>query len=197
MCILLALREAGDLEVTKEERLEKLKQLLEKYPKRYMDVVEIGEFTYGKPIVRKFDNTTMLKIGKFCSIADDVEIILGGEHHTDRITTYPFDVLIDGDPTASKGDVIIGNDVWIGENVTILSGVVIGDGAVIGAGSVVSSDVYSYAVMAGNPAKRIRWRMNDIVKCERVWRTKWWDWPLEKIAEFVIPDDWKGVIGNE
>ena len=170
--------------MTKEERLEKLMQLRQQYPHRYMDVVEIGDFTYGKPIVRKFDTTTRLKIGKFCSIAGNVEIILGGEHHTEWITTYPFDVLVDGQATKSKGDVIIGNDVWIGENVTILSGVTIGDGAVIGAGSVVARNVPDFAIFGGAPAKFIRYRVAG--HNVKFWnQLKWWDWPIEMIAEAI------------
>jgi acetyltransferase-like isoleucine patch superfamily enzyme len=62
-----------------------------------------------------------------CSIADGVEIMLGGEHRSDWITTYPFNVLCEhahcftGHPK-SKGDVVIGNDVWIGSRALILSG---------------------------------------------------------------------------
>jgi acetyltransferase-like isoleucine patch superfamily enzyme len=195
--LLLALREAGDLEVTKQERLEKLQQLLDRYPARKGHLLEVGEFTYGQPIVRRWDDKTKLKIGKFCSIGSNVQIFLGGEHHTDAITTYPFDVLMGEAETPSKGDVVIGNDVWIGNDVIILSGVTIGDGAVIGAGSVVTKNVQAYAVMGGNPARLIRWRMNDMDKCVNVWRTKWWDWPLDMIADAVVPDDWRGVTGNE
>ena len=182
--------------MTKQEKVEKLRQLREQYPTRVMDLIEIGEFTYGTAIVRKWDNTTRLRVGKFCSIGANVQIFLGGEHHTDTITTYPFDVLVEGQPTLSKGDVKIGNDVWIGNDVIILSGVTIGDGAVIGAGSVVAKNVQPYAVMAGNPARFIRWRMNNMDKCVDAWRTKWWDWPLEKIAEIIMPDNWEGVTDH-
>ena len=53
---------------------------------------------------------------------------------------------------------MIGNDCWIGYGSLILSGVVIGDGAVVAAGSIVTHDVPPYAVVAGNPAKVIRFR---------------------------------------
>ena len=148
------------------------------------DQIEVGDFTYGRPIVHQWDKTTKLKIGKFCSIAENVHIMLGGEHHTRYSTTYPFDVLLDNKPTPSKGDVIIGNDVWIGASVTILSGVTIGDGAVIGAGSVVGGDVAPYSVNIGNPARVLRWRFG------RPWikimeSLNWWDWPLEKLVEML------------
>ena len=146
------------------------------------DLVECGDFTYGVPIVHRWDDTTRLKVGKFCSIGGNVQILLGGEHHTEWITTYPFDVLLGGGVAKSKGDVIIGNDVWIGDDVMILSGVTIGDGAVIGAKSLVTKNVPDYAIYGGNPAKFIRYR--TAAHNVKWWhKLRWWDWPLEKIAD--------------
>jgi len=99
---------------------------------------KFGEFTYGVPNVIRFDTTTKTVIGKFCSIANEVTFILGGNHRTDWVTTYPFPAFsryfpqalgLVGHPT-SKGDLVIGNDVWIGRSAIILSGITIGDGAV-------------------------------------------------------------------
>lgn len=146
---------------------------------------EIGEYSYGNPIIKSWDNKTHLKIGRFCSIASNVQILLGGEHRTDWISTYPFNTLfsecsdVPGHPS-SKGDITIGNDVWIGQNVIILSGVTIGNGAVIGAGSVVTKDVPAYAIVCGNPARVIRKRFSEerILAMEKI---AWWDWPIEEI----------------
>ena len=150
--------------------------------------VTIGDFTYGQPLILTWGENTKLTIGKFCSIGANVQIYLGGNHHTDWLTTYPFNVLlkdqypdIDGEVALTKGDIVIGNDVWIGNNVMIMSGVEIGDGAVIAAGSVVTKDVHQCEMVAGNPArqKKILWQKFGAVEME------WWDWPLEKIAEAV------------
>ena len=175
----------------KVEAFERLRNNLRaEYGRAYNpDKVEIGDFTYGFPIVRSWgEENARLKVGKFCSIGERVQIYLGGNHHTDWLTTYPFNVLlkdlypgIDGECAATKGDVIIGNDVWIGNDVIILSGVTIGDGAAIGAGSVVTKDVRSCELVAGDPAKqkKILWqKVQAVGAC-------WWDWPLEKIAEKV------------
>lgn len=54
--------------------------------------------------------------------------------------------------------VVIEDDVWIGANVIILRGVHVNKGAIIGAGSIVTKDVPGYAIVAGNPAKTIRYR---------------------------------------
>ena len=182
--------------MTKQERLEKLQQLLKRYPAQKGHLLEVGEFTYGQPIVHRWDDKTKLKIGKFCSIGSNVQIFLGGEHHTEWLTTYPFDVLMGEGQTKSKGDVTIGNDVWIGNDVTILSGVTIGDGAVIGAGSVVTKNVPDFAIYGGAPAKFIRYRAEG--HNLKWWhQLQWWDWPLEKIAdayELLISKDLHGLI---
>jgi len=151
---------------------------------------EVGEYTYGAPRVVFPDGK--LKIGKFCSIAWNVTVYLGGNHRTDWIAMYPFPTP-DGrwpgaegieDYLTTRGDVIIGNDVWIGSDVIILSGVTVGDGAVIGAGSVVTADVEPYAIVAGNPARVLKKRFSDEV-IGKLLEIRWWDWPYEKIDRNV------------
>ena len=56
--------------------------------------------------------------------------------------------------------ITIGDDVWIGGNATVLMGVTIGKNAIIGAGSVVTHDVPENAVVAGNPARVIKYIEN-------------------------------------
>ena len=78
----------------------------------------------------------------------------------------------------------IGNDVWIGRSAIVLSGVNIGNGAVIGAGSVVTKDVPDYAIVAGNPAKLIRYRFDEHT-IQELQSLKWWAWPDEKIKQYA------------
>lgn len=173
----------------KVQALEVLRtRLKEPYSMLDKNRVQIGDFTYGNPLIMTWGENTKLTIGKFCSIGSNVQIYLGGNHHTDWLTTYPFNVLlrdqypgIDGEVAATKGDITIGNDVWIANDVKIMSGVTIGDGAVIAAGAVVTEDVTASSLVAGIPAKqkRILWQKVPAVgMC-------WWDWPMEKLAEAI------------
>jgi len=141
----------------------------------------IGDHTYGiENMTLYFSDEASLLIGKYCSIGQNLSIFLGGEHRLDWLTTYPFSHFhpeIPGKYRVSKGDVTIGNDVWIGHGVTILSGVTIGDGAVIGAGSVVASNVQPYSIVAGNPAKHIKFKISPFVT--------WWNWSEETIYDAI------------
>lgn len=159
---------------------------------------EIGEYTYcsGRLNVIPYPGSK-LKVGKFCSIAPEVTILLGGtgDHKMDAASTYPFGSFNDDWPEANNPrnkiagdvpqyDVIIGNDVWVGYGATILSGVRIGDGAVIGASAVVTNNVEPYTIVAGNPACLIRKRFDDET-IRKLLVMKWWDWPSEKIKRNV------------
>jgi len=155
----------------------------------YLDTnYEIGEFSYGHPHLLHWGEKANLQIGKFCSIAENVKIYLGGNHRIDWVTTYPFNMVnnqfpdaasITGHP-ATKGDVVIGNDVWIANDVSILSGVVIGNGAVIAAGAVVTKNIGDYEIWAGNPAKFVRKRFSD-EHIDKLLKIRWWDWDTGKI----------------
>ena len=156
---------------------------------------EVGDFTYAtNPRIWTWGQDARLYIGKFCSIGANVQFLLGGEHHTEWITTYPFNVLLkdvypSGETCAkTKGNIKIGNDVWIGNDAKILSGVTVGDGAVIASSAVVTRNVLPYEIVAGNPAtsraRKKRYRIQPY-EAWRIWQINWWDWPLEKIAEAI------------
>ena len=145
---------------------------------------EIGRGTYGRPQVFSYPNDGQLKVGAYCSIAADVAIFLGGEHHPEWVTTYPFGALWreheHPEQPKSRGDVVIGNDVWIGREAMIMSGVTIGDGAVVGARALVAKSVAPYTIVGGNPAKPIRPRFPEDVVA-RLLALRWWDWPDDRI----------------
>lgn len=157
-------------------------------------IMSIGKHTYGTNNLRIFytDSGAKFQIGNFCSISDNLNIYLGGNHRTDWVTTYPFGHInqhifnnFDGrGHPSTKGDIIIGNDVWIGSNVTIMSGVIIGDGSIIANNSHVVKNIEPYSVVGGNPAKLIKYRFTP-EQIEKLLEIKWWFWDDEKINNFT------------
>lgn len=125
-------------------------------------------------------------IGKYCSISW-FTTVGAVNHHFDTITTHAFPVRARFGLTNVEGSMpevttTVGNDVWIGCNVVILPGVTISDGAVVAAGSIVTRDVPPYAVVAGAPARVLRYRWDEKT-IERVSALKWWDWEDGKIKD--------------
>lgn len=128
--------------------------------------VKVGKCSYGALDIRS-DTTNELKIGNFCSIADKVTFMLGLDHPTNLISTYPFEnYFFNGISATSKGDIVLDDDVWIGYNAIILSGVHIGQGAIVAAGAVVSKNVPPYSIVGGIPAKVIKYRFSEEVIAE-------------------------------
>jgi virginiamycin A acetyltransferase len=78
----------------------------------------------------------------------------------------------------------VGSDVWIGGRVTLLNGVVVGDGAVIASNSVVTKDVPPYSIVAGVPARVIKYRFDQEI-ISRLLEIDFYSKPLKEIEEFV------------
>lgn len=136
-----------------------------------IDKVEVGNQTYGALQVFSFGNPNeKLKIGHFCSIANEVCFLLGGGHKTTFLSTFPFEKLIfnASHEATTKGPIIVQDDVWIGYGCIILSGVTIGQGSIIGAGSVVSKDIPPYAIFAGNRIIKYRFEQAIIQKLLKI-----------------------------
>lgn len=138
-------------------------------------------------------NLTMnwTKVGKFCSIARNVDI--GGDNHDyHKVTTVPmfrFLQMQNGggkvvpDSLKSHNEYCeIGNDVWIAAGANILHKVKVADGAVVGAGAVVTHDVPPYAIVAGVPARIIGYRF-DRRHIDELLEICWWNWPNELIVK--------------
>lgn len=111
--------------------------------------LKIGDFvTIGRGTIISIKDS--LEIGDYTLIGPYVQI-------TDNNHTSKRENLIKYQRSTIK-KVIIGQDVWIGSGARILAGVSIGNGAIVGANAVVTHDVPNFAVVAGVPARVIKYR---------------------------------------
>jgi acetyltransferase-like isoleucine patch superfamily enzyme len=148
--------------------------------------IDVGLYSYGC-----FDQWRMpgpIRIGRYCSFANTVRSA-PINHLMDAMTTHPalyeraFGVV---DKDIEWDEVlVIEDDVWVGHNVMILPGCKrIGRGAVIGAGAVVTKDVEAYAIMAGNPARKLRYRFEpELIAALEA--SHWWELDLAELRKLV------------
>jgi virginiamycin A acetyltransferase len=166
--------------------------------------IEVGDYTYydDPEGPERFESNVLyhfpfigdkLRIGKFCAIAKNVKFIMNGANHkVSDFSTYPFQIFGSGWERAMpndgelpyKGDTEVGNDVWIGYEATIMPGVKVGSGAIVASKAVVASDVPAYSVVAGNPAKVIKYRF-DPETIKALLDIDWWHWSAEKITQHL------------
>lgn len=147
----------------------------------------VGDYTR----IRQFSTIHKTKIGRFTSISRNVRIGLA-EHPINLISTNsvfyghkPHEIRSDWVKPIKfeeRKEIEIGNDVWIGEFVTIKGGVNIGDGAIIAARALVTKDVPPYAIVAGIPAKIVKFRF-DQEKINILLKIKWWDYEESEIEK--------------
>ena len=133
-------------------------------------------------------------VGAFCSIAEQAVVGGLGRHPTDQVSSHSAFYM---DPehlapqrslagaarfTGAVPATTVGNDVWIAFRAMVLNGVSVGDGAVVAAGAVVTRDVPPYAVVAGVPARVIRYRFEDPDLRAALSASRWWDWSAERLV---------------
>ena len=168
---------------------------------------EIGAFSYA--VSGYF---FAVSIGRYCSIGEGVEI--GRHSHPlDFISSSPvfyqnsrFVLGMNDDPSlpdkpfnvtrsaTTLRRTIIGNDVYIGHQALIMPGVTIGNGSVVGARAVVTKDVPPYAIVAGVPAKIIRYRFADS-DIHRLESSQWWKYSPKQF-EGLDPSDLAGFLSE-
>lgn len=122
------------------------------------------------------DSTHAIDAGNYIDCAKTCSILSGGEHFQGEVFSVGTQFLrpYGSKKPFSRGIVKIGHGVTISHGAMIRSGVSIGNGAVIGMGAVVTNDVPPFAVVAGNPARVLKYRFSPD-QIENIQRSKWWE----------------------
>ncbi len=160
------------------------------------NVARIGAFSYSWSII----TPNVKSVGRYCSIAGNITFGTQ-EHPLTSLSTSSF--IYENEwmwgafakrqhkyHRASLGENVskyieIGNDVWIGLNVYIKNGVKLGNGCVVGANAVVTKDVPPYAIVAGNPARIIRYRFSDEI-IKQLEEIRWWDYAFTDFSHLDL-----------
>ncbi len=119
-------------------------------------------------------------IGRYCSIGNNVMLGMDKQRHPLTWATTSPEVYIQHKTKSLSSR--IGHDVWIGQGAVVMSGVEVATGAVIGINSVVTKDVLPYEIVAGNPARHIRFRF-DKIKIELLLKSEWWNVPVKYLKK--------------
>ena len=148
--------------------------------------VSIGAHTY----IRSGGSLQVVEsIGRYCSIGSAV--VIGQEkyaHPTDWLSSHPFQFTgtqWQYEPPSTPAR--IGHDVWIGEGAMIMEGVEVGTGAIVATRALVTRDVPPYAVVAGFPAKVVRYRYPEAM-IERLLASRWWERDTRQLLELPLHD---------
>lgn len=157
--------------------------------------VEIGAHSYGCFDPVRFPRGT--NIGRYVSVGPGVAAYRRN-HPLDRLSLHPYFYNprhgAAGAADVSTAPLEIGADAWIGAHAIILPGCRrIGRGAAVAAGAVVTRDVPDYALVAGNPARVIRYRF-DAASIEAAEHSRWWLAAPESVAErFDVAGAWQAT----
>lgn len=151
--------------------------------------IEVGLYSYGCFDPKRVPRNTI--VGRYCSFAPTAQIF-NANHGLSFLSMHPYlyNTGLGMVPceTISRTRCTIEDDVWLGHNSVILPGVnTVGRGAVVAAGAVVTKNVPRYAVVAGNPARIIKYRFNSDV-IERIEAMGWWRLDKDELKKIVVND---------
>jgi len=148
--------------------------------------LKIGAHTY----IRSDSHLSLVSsIGRFCSMGTGV--VIGQEKHTHPtswLSSHPFQYT--ASPLTYRARIelaTIGHDVWVGSQAMVMEGVTVGTGAVIATRAVVVEDVPPYAIVAGVPAKVVRFRHAPEV-IERLLASQWWELEVNELKTLPLHD---------
>lgn len=146
--------------------------------------VEVGAYSYGDCLVPGAF-PPQVRIGRYSSISEGARVY-NQNHPLERLSTHPYfyerELGYAAGPDLPRHTLEIGHDVWIGRNAVVTPGCQrIGNGAVIGGGAVVTKDVEDFSIVAGVPARHLRYRFDSDVRI-RLSASAWWLRSIEEIA---------------
>lgn len=155
---------------TNEMESRKLREL---FVRRYN--IDVGLYTYGCFDQRRMNRN--MTVGRYCSFAP-TSYWYNANHGLDFLALHPYlynpRLGVVTDERVERAHLTVGDDSWIGHGAVILpSTLEIGRGAVVAASSVVTRPVPAYAVVAGNPARVIRYRFGSETQ-EALEASRWW-----------------------
>lgn len=159
-----------------------LRDILDKY-----HGVRVGAYSYGECMIPG-SFPPGVTVGRYVSVASDVRVFLRN-HPFERLSLHPFFYNSHlgwlKEDSVSSGSLNIGHDSWLGERAIITPSCKhIGIGAVVGAGSVVTKDVPEFGIVAGNPARLIRYRFPEELR-ELIKASRWWEKSVDECALFI------------
>jgi phosphonate metabolism protein (transferase hexapeptide repeat family) len=157
----------------------------------HLDAVELGDYSYCDPHT-EIENAT---VGRFANIASFVRVG-APDHPLDRASLHHFmyrsamywdDEYDDAEWFAKRRSrrTTIGHDTWIGHGAQIKPDIVMGNGAVVASGAIATQDIPPYAIVAGVPARVIRFRQPPEI-VSRLERLAWWNWDHATLGKRLL-----------
>jgi acetyltransferase-like isoleucine patch superfamily enzyme len=149
--------------------------------------VTIGAYSYGACFdVGAFAHGVV--VGRYVSIGPRARAY-AANHPLDRLSTHAFffnqELGYVPETNIPFTRLVIEADAWVGDSVIVTPRCQrIGLGAVVGAGSIVTRDVPDFAVVAGNPARLIKYRFSPEVQ-ELIRQSRWWERPVSECARYT------------
>ncbi len=132
-----------------------------------------------------------VRIGKYSSIGRCV-FVVDGDHALRHASTFPFREFglsrgaPENRPERAPEVARVGNDVWVADGAVLMGDVTVHDGAVVAGSAVVTRDVPPYAVVAGNPARIVKYRFDDALVTRFV-DAEWWELPDDVVHRRLAP----------